>query len=247
MRGVLLRDCLRSLRAEIGHSTSVVTGMNAEDALVTTLERTQKRLWEEWDWPHLMVRRIVPMAAGSRYYNVPADLYFEKIRKAEIRYSGEWRPVEPGIDECHYLICDSDIGQRSHPVERYQVTEDPQDTGGNVDGRGMVEVWPIPDSNYSPETLEGALRFHGIRTIRRFSEPTDRCELDDSLIVLYSAAEILARQRSADAEIKLAHARKLELQLRGQGQRTKSFQLGATEDCGREFWPHHPLYVNPRP
>lgn len=243
MRGVLLRECLRQLRAEIGHSTSTVTGMNAEDALIATLERTQQRLWEGWDWAHLWVRRVIPLAAGQRFYNVPADLFFEKIRKVEVRDCGEWRPVLPGIDECHYIVSDSDIGMRRYPVERYAHTEDPQDTAGNIDGRGMIEVWPIPDRNYNPETLDGALRTQGIRTIRRFSQLDDRCELDHNLIVLYSAAEILARQKSADAEAKLGAARVMEMRLRGDGQRIKSFKMGTPEHEHCAEWPHHPTYV----
>jgi hypothetical protein len=242
---VTLRDCLRFLRSELGHSTSVVTGMNAEDALVATLERTQNRLWEEWDWPHLIVKRAIPLQAGQRYYNVPEDVSFERILCVEVRDADRWLTLSSGIDGKHYEVYDSDLGQRTYPPERYAVTEDPQDTGGNIDSRGMIEIWPIPDRNYNAETLDGTMRVHGVRTMRRFSQQSDRCELDHNLIVLHAAAEMLARQKSEDAQAKASAAQRLYQRLKGQGQKVRSFTLG--EPAEEERWPVHPTFVTSRP
>lgn len=241
MRGVTLRDCLRDLRSELGHSTSAVTGMNAEDALLATLERTQSRLWEGWDWPHLQVRRAIPLQAGERFYNVPEDLPFERISKVEVRDADRWIPLCSGIDSSDYEIYDSDLDMRTYPPTKWAVTEDPQDTAGNIDGRGMIEIWPVPDRNYNAETLDATLRLHGTRAMRRFKQLDDRCELDHNLIVLYAASEILARQKSEDAQAKLASAQALQQRLRGNGQKRKDFRFGQPAET--EVWPYHPLYV----
>lgn len=50
------------------------------------------------------------------------------------------------------------------------------------------------------------LQFVGIRNLRPLVENTDVADLDDRLIVLFAAAEILANQKSASAQIKLANA-----------------------------------------
>ena len=244
MRGVLMRECLRALRSEVGHSTSVVTGMNAEDSLVTALDRTQLRLWESWPWPHLIVSRAVPISSGQRYYNVPEDLHFERILSLEVRDADRWMPLDYGIESRHYEVYDSDLDQRCYPPTNWYVTEDPQDTAGNIDGRGMIEIWPLPDRNHNSETLDATLRFRGVRLMRPFRAQTDRCELDHSLIVLYAAAEILARQKSADAEFKLAQAQQMQMQLRGAGQKRKDFTFGTP--CADERWPVHPTYVTSR-
>lgn len=245
MRGVLLRDCLRHLRAEIGHSTDPAVGMNVEDALITTLERTQSRLWEEWDWPHLMVYRDISISAGQRYYNVPTDVPFERIVSLTVRDGSYWKPLEYGITPDDFNIYDPDLDERSYPPRKWYVTEDPQDTAGNIDAYGMIEIWPMPDRNANEDTLEGVLRLKGIRSLRRFSQLNDRCELDHNLIVLYSAAELLSREKSDDAQHKLTMAQQLLLKVKGNGGKRKMWQLGIPST--EETWPHHPTYVTRRP
>lgn len=242
MRGVQMKECLRTLRAEIGHSTDPAVGMNVEDALKALLERTQMRLWEEWDWSHLRVRRDISLSAGQRFYNVPADVPFERILSVSVRDGSRWKPLCYGITPEDFNIYDPDLNQRSYPPRKYFVTEDPADTAGNIDAYGMIEVWPLPDRNANAETLEGILRLEGIRSLRRFSEDNDRCELDHNLIILYSAAEYLAREKAEDAQHKLAAAQQLKLKLQGSTGKIKTWKLGIPEDS--EQWPYHPTYVN---
>lgn len=242
MRGKLLRDCIRLLRAEIGHSTATTVGMNTEDSLQVALERTQERLWEEWDWPHMEVTRDIPLVAGQRFYNVPVDLHYERIKKAELCWGTSWIDLEPGIDQRAYNTFDSDRDQRSWPVSRWDKTEDPQDTAGNIDARGMIEVWPIPSKSADPNSTDGTLRLTGTRVLGRFSQNSDRCELDHNLIVLYAAAEFLARKKAPDAQMKLSQAGQLLMKLRGNGQKIKSFQMGQCEDDD-ERMPLAPKYV----
>jgi hypothetical protein len=218
--------------------------MNAEDALIATLQRTQDRLWEAWDWPHLRVKRFIPLAAGQRYYNVPEDLHFERILLVEVRDADRWLQLCPGIEGKHYDIYDSDLDQRCYPPTRWSVAEDTQDTAGNIDGRGMIEVWPMPDRDHNAETLDATLRITGTRNMRRFTVPTDRCELDHNVIVLHAAAEILARQKSEDAQLKASAAAQLLQRLKGQGQLKKDFVFGEPADTER--WPVHPTYVTSR-
>lgn len=245
MRGALLRDCLRDLRAECGHSTAPNVGMNAEDALLTALERTQLRLWEEWDWPHLLVNRYIELQAGQRFYSVPPDLPFERIQTIAARDGSRWKPLTYGITTEDYNLYDPDMNERSYPPRKYFVTEDPQDTQGNIDGRGMIEVWPLADRNANEQTKDGFLRLTGIRTMRRFSQLNDRCELDATLIVLYAAADILAREKSDDAQLKLQQAQQLNVKLKGNSTRIKTWRLGLPMDEA-VLWPHHPTYVNRR-
>jgi hypothetical protein len=241
MRGKLLRECIRHLRGEIGHSTSTNVGMNVDDSLQVALERTQERLWEEWDWKHMEVTRDIEVAAGQRFYNVPPDLAYERISKAEFRWGNDWIELKHGITQRDYNVFDSDLDKRSWPVEAWDVTEDPQDTAGNIDGRGMIEVWPIPDRGTDATTLAGTLRLTGIRMLGPFTQLNHRCELDHNLIVLYAAAEFLARKKSPDAQMKLTQATQLLNRLRGNGQKIRDFKMGEPAEVPR--MPASPKYV----
>jgi hypothetical protein len=226
MRGVLLRDCVRYLRAEIRQSTATNVGMNTEDTHKIVLERVQQRLWAEWEWPHMIVTRDIPLSAGQRYYNVPADLPFERIKKAAVRDADRWCDLTPGIEESHYECWDSDLGERHWPPTRWDVTEDPQDTAGNIDAYGMIEVWPIPDRNLNQATLDATLRLTGVRSLRPFNADTHRCDLDHSLLVLYAASELLASLNQKDAQAKLQQATQLLMSVRGSGQKVTNWNMG---------------------
>jgi len=71
----------------------------------------------------------------------------------------------------------------------------------------MIETWPIPSV---PQSLELA----GLLPITQMQNDTDTCVIDDLLLVLFTAAEILARQSLGDAQAKItkaqAHLRSLQ-------------------------------------
>lgn len=64
----------------------------------------------------------------------------------------------------------------------------------------MIEMWPIPSV---PQTLELA----GTLPLTQMENDTDTCVIDDMLLVLFTAAEILARAGQGDAQAKAAKAK----------------------------------------
>jgi hypothetical protein len=233
MRGETLGQLLSELRAECGYSQNAAHGINNRDSLVQVIKRTQRRLWSSWDWMHMRVSRDIPLMAGQRYYNVPVDLYYERIDDdgGEVMFGGMWMPLCFGINERDYSIFDPRIDSRSWPIQKWDVAEDPADSGGTVDGRGMIEVWPLPsDSGVVGGNLEGNLRLSGVRNLNPLNVDADRCDLDSDLIVLYAAAEILARDRKDDAQAKLQMAQQIFMQLRGSADKKRTFKLGGDTD-----------------
>lgn len=198
--GVLIDD----LRAEAGHSLQANLGTAMREVLIKVLQRQQRRLWEDYDWTFLRVHRDVAVQAGQRYYNFPADLTLERIEKVEFKYGDRWIPVDYGIERQHYDQYDSDRGVRGFPVERWQEHED-----------GQVELWPIPSLNGSLANATDVVRFHGIRKLRPLVAESDLADLDDTLLILFSAAEILAREKSSDASLKLQMAEQHYKRLKG--------------------------------
>jgi hypothetical protein len=233
MRGQTLGELLSDLKAECGFSQNAAHGINNRESLVQVLKRTQRRIWSDWDWMHMRVSRDMQVNAGQRYYNCPTDLPYERIDCAEVKFGGQWKPLCFGITERQYSIFDPRTNERSWPIERWDVAEDPADTGGTPDNRGMIEVWPLPSDSGTPDApgsdQEGWMRFTGIRFLRTFNADSDRCDIDGDLIVLFAAAEILARDRKEDAQAKQQAATQLYLRIRGNQEKNRVFNLGGND------------------
>lgn len=213
-RNKTLLSLLQDFRAATRQSGNAAHNTSVRDTQVRMLQRVQEWLWEETDWPHLRVRREIPLQAGQRYYSLPEDLPIDRCETIDVRYGGEWCQLSPGIGNEHYSTWDSDLDERSWPVERWQVYEN-----------DMVELWPIPASNATVSDKEGVLRFTGIRALRPLVRDDDRADLDDNLIVLYAAAEHLAATGANDAALKLEAAGRRKQHLIGNFSKKQTFSL----------------------
>ena len=148
-RGTTLAILINDLRSEIGHSLQPSLGKSTRDVLVNILQRTQRRLWEDYGWPFLRVTRDIDISINQRYYDLPSDMTFERIKNLN----------------------------------------------------GLIAE-------------------------------TDKADLDDQLIVLYASAEMLARQKQADAQNKLAQAQAHYARLKARLSKTETFVLGGGEPEG---------------
>lgn len=190
------------LRAETFRSMNVAVGVDDVQNLTVVLQRTQETLYDDHDWPHL--RETFPaitLRAGQRYYDLPTNLNYERIEVAAVRLNGLPISFVQGIDFSCYAAFDSDAGVRSSPAVRWDIR-----SVGNAE---QIEVWPIPaDSSNS-------MQFTGIRKLRRLVDSDDVTDIDDRLIVLFAAAEILAHAEAPDAKMKLSAAQALYARLKG--------------------------------
>jgi hypothetical protein len=242
-RNKTLISLLQDYRIEVGASSNPAHNSNARDAQVAALQKAQERLWRKYDWPHLRVRRFLDLQSGQRYYDSrgamledgtdAADLGLERLETIEVRWGEEWTPVCPGINAAQYSTYDSDLDERSWPVERWQVYEDEQ-----------IEIWPIPASNADTTTLDGRLRLTGIRDLRPFVADDDRADLDDDLIVKYAALGSLTRSGSKNAQVVLDEAKGIEAGLTQGFTKAKVFSLAGRQPVGRQ--PKGPFRVHYR-
>lgn len=232
-RGTTLGELIDGTKTAARYDPNPALSVNFLPLIKQTLKHTQERLYEEFDWPFLRIRRDKVMAAGQRYYDIPTDMNLERIQKVDIRYGDRWLPVERGITLENYNIYDSDADLRVDPVLRWDV----MDTG---DGE-QIEVWPIP-------ITDGAnLRFTGIRKLKSLVATADQADLDDQLIILYAAAELLGGAKNPIAQAKLSQAKKLKDTLQGRVTKTRknSFVLGGerTEEPSLARMPPLVAYV----
>lgn len=224
-RGQTLESVLNTMRAEARLSLSAASNIQTADSHKILLAREQDRLWEDYDWPHLKVHHLIQLQAGQYEYDLPALAYdantagaytlaLDRVLKISVMDGGEWRPLCPEITEAEYNTHQTLLDERSWPVTHWQATEADQ-----------IEVWPIPDQNGDSSTYEGYLRVTGIRSLQAFVDDNDRADLDDRLLALYVAANVLAGNGAKDAGLKLETANKLYTKLKGNQTKTSSFNL----------------------
>lgn len=192
-RNVSLVRLITDLRAATRVSLQPSHNLSARETQILHLERSQRWLWDDFIWPHLLVSRDIPMQAGQRYYAPPADIDISRIQRIDMRWNDTFRAMGTVIDERNYAEYDSDDGARQDPPRRWRIHEDEQ-----------IEIWPIPATNgpaLPTDSINGTLRVFGTRNLRPLVKDDDRADLDDQLIVLFAAASMLAADGAKDAPL----------------------------------------------
>lgn len=200
MRGKQLVQLVSSLRSKTGRSLTATVGADETATLKAILADTQEQLYDGFAWPFLRQWFSISLAAGQRYYDVPAGLNLERIERVVVNWNTQVHDLERGISFEHYAVHDSDNDSRSSPAAAWDLRW----TGSAT----QIEVWPLPDNtNYT-------VRIAGIRNLRPLLADSDVADLDDQLITLYAAAELLTRSKSPDAQAKLQLAQRREAQVK---------------------------------
>lgn len=214
-RKTQLLALVAQLRAETGRNQSVAVGVSELDNLKEMLRRVQEQLYDDYPWPHLRVQRTVDLVQSGRYYDFPTDLNMDRIERVALKYSGQYVDIERGIEFQDYTIYDSnaDTPAENTPARKWDIRF--------TDTDEQLEIWPIPASD------DQTLYLFGTKNLAPLIEESDRAELDDRLIVLFAAAEMLARQGSKDAKAKLEQAQgRLQTLRRNSMNNTKTIQMG---------------------
>ena len=221
-RGKTLLKLLQDLRAEIRASGNAAHHASSRESHLLTLQRVQEDIYDRHDWPTLRIERTIDLQAGQRYYDTPDDINIDRLETIEVRYGQQWCPLQYSIDSTHYSTWDSDLDERSWPVERWMIYEGEQ-----------IEVWPVPAANADPVTLDGRLKVTGIRALTPLVADDDVALMDDRLIVLYAAAELLAASGAKDAPAKLQAAQVRERMLTSTMSKIKKFSMrGCSHEDG---------------
>lgn len=209
--GTTLSELVRMVREEAGHSTNPAVGSQTADPIRQRIRRTYRRLHTGWEWPHLVVERDEELLAGQRFYSFEPGIDPLRIQQVWTKEAGSdlWRPVEYGIGIGALNHYDSDAdNERADPVRRWQRAEDNQ-----------YEVWPTP-------LKEGSiLRMRGIAKPKELVADNDIVDIDDDLIALFVAGELLTRQKDPEAQLKLEQAAQHQLRLRAQTSGRATFPI----------------------
>lgn len=201
-----LGTLVTSLRYEVGHSPSPSAGLNQREMLVYILNRAQEELATTYDWPGLTVDRDIPLVIGTRYYAYPSDLPFDNVGEVWLVWSTLYGVLRYGIGPEQMALWNSNTGFTSWPVERWQHNTD----------QNLIELWPIPSEApaATPSTQAALIRVRGTKLIPWMVADADTCVLPATAIVLFAAAEVLAREGAKDAPLKLQKANEYVRRLR---------------------------------
>ncbi len=220
-----LGDLVTRLRLEAGYSSSSATGLNQRDQLVYLLNRAQEELQLDYDWPGLVIDRNIPIVVGTRYYAYPADLPFENITNAWLVHTTLYEELCWGIGPEQFAVWNSNTGFRSWPIQRLMHNAD----------SGLFEVWPVP-SEAPPATATteaAAIRLRGTKLLTPMVADADLCVMPATAVVLFAAAELLAREGAKDAGLKVDKAREYLRRLRVRQSKNKPLIMGSGGGRGR--------------
>jgi hypothetical protein len=161
----------------------VATGANA--AYDILLANKQQWLAAQFPWPVLRITRDVDFAATTRYVGPLPEALDQSSQSMSMLRLLYWYPPDGyGIETYLLNYEDSDNDFVADPIRRWQIIY--------VINQPVIEVWPIPESAQT-------LRYTGQKLLGALVADDDKAELDDLLIVLFAAAEILARRNRRDA------------------------------------------------
>lgn len=189
--GVQLGQLVTQFRQMARQSAQPSVGTDTRERVIAMLNLHQRRLYEEYFWAHLRVNATINLAAGERYYDLPAGLDIDRLERVITMRDSQPIPMTRGIDFEQMAAYDSDADERSSRAMRWDVVWSVDDDAT------MLEVWPIPDGNTD------TVRLRGMRPLRAMVNDSDVCDLDSDLIVGFASAEELAAQGAKDAKLKL--------------------------------------------
>jgi hypothetical protein len=225
-RGATLLTLMQQLRAEVRFAADAASTVSEDHILKQLLQRTQETLYDGYDWPHLRIKPEIStlVGAANRLYSVPAAINFERVESVVAWWNGNPYPMERGIGWEHYSAYDSEqADERLDPPRRWDVRWDESATVEKI------ELWP------ASITAAIVVQFSAIRKLRSLTADTHVADLDDHLIVLHAAADILGGEDTSAGKKKLRAAVARESILKG---RTKGgsepFILGGGPERARD-------------
>lgn len=220
-RGRSLSQCVEGLQHECRLSTSTSRGIDNREFLKYVLRRAQELIYEENWWPFLRAEKASSkkeMAAGQRYYDFPTGINRDRIQQVWVEVgTGQWVPIDQGVGPDQYNAFNSDGDARADPVERW-----------DYHGTAQFEAWPMPASDGADVWFEAMI------PLPAFSVDADLAALDDHIIILRAAAEILAGNNQKDANAKLQQSQDRIRRLLGNSGSNKRVVLGGAMPPGHK-------------
>lgn len=191
--GTQLVDLRKMLNAECGEEMDETISPARVTLNNQLLNNQQAFLVNQHAYLLGKVRAELTAVVGQQYYDLPTGIDFDRLEKPEFTNVSNFRyRIGFGIGQEEYNIFRSDLGVRATPVMKWDLV--------NYQGALKIELWPIP-------SVAQTIMLAGVLPLEQMVEDTDTCVIDDLVLVLFTAAELLARLGSQDAAAKAAKAK----------------------------------------
>jgi hypothetical protein len=191
--GVALSELRYELRAEIYSSLLPAHGLSSVDMQNVILERTQRELWNQYEWPHLSYRRDFLQPAGGQLIVYDPTMPFENVLSLWYNYNPNnqqpWIRLRYGFEDWINETL------QSFPPVRWRNIVGVSETTGLTSISGEAQLWPIP-------SMDVQMRWNGQAPLNPLKVDTDVCMIDSTAIVMTAAAELLGAQKSETAALK---------------------------------------------
>jgi hypothetical protein len=221
MRRKQFAQLVTALRAELERSTDPAAGVAGLPTLKQVIARNYEAAYQDYDWPHLnTIFDKIPLNAGQRYYDFPEGCDFDDLEEIVVWWNAQPVPIERGIGFEDYATYDSEEGATSDPVIKWDVRA--------TDTHEQMEVWPVPASN------QQSIQIRGQRKFEPLINDEDLCRIDDQIVVLASAVELLPAKARTSVQAKLAAAQSRLARVKG---RSKAASPSVRMGLGRSSQP----------
>lgn len=232
------QEVIQMTRAEAKLSTNTSRGIDHLENIKQIIRRNVVVLAEQYDWQHLELKKEsavsrVQLQAGLRTYTFPTAVNPLKITQVWVKWGSLWQKVDYGIKHEDWNYLDPDQNQRTDPVTNWAFYSDTE-----------FEIYPLPASNGVVNGIN-EIAFEGQRKTTPLLADGDRVDMDDLLIALITAAELLADQgKDKAASTKGSAAETRLLTVRGNlGSKTRyAMGLGVIHEAPYA-WPRHPQFI----
>jgi hypothetical protein len=231
-----LRQVIEMAREEARLSTNTSRGTDHLASVRRKIKRHYEMLADEHDWQHLTLVEadaIKALSAGERYYDFPVALNPNKVGDHTYYRMGStagWIEMDYGIGPDDYSGFDSSAGDRSDPALKWQMVS-------TAEGVLQFEVWPVPSDN------SAQIRFTGQRKVRALVDDDSLLDLDDVMISLFVASELLQESKQPDAEAKARAASARLLQQKSSMNSKQRIRVGMNDPNTRPSRGHSIIYV----
>jgi len=194
MPTLTLTELLKRTRAEAGQSITTVHNAQSDAILTEKLNAGQELLATEYRFPELQVETTITTIIGTSTYSFPTDLDLNQTCEVWCSLGSVWVPVRYGIGRTERSAYPAST--QSWPVLRWEVK-----VGTGATQTKTIELWPEPSAI-------GTIRMTGHKIMQAMTTGTDVSTIDGTLLSLYTAGNLLARQKAADAELVLSRAQR---------------------------------------
>jgi hypothetical protein len=196
---------LEALRTDLQARIGGAAGISFNKPILNSfLQSAQEALYEATDWKHLRARKIITVANGSVWYDLPTDCNMEKVTLVAIEEAGRWTPLVEGID--------------LHRRNWYSSPATPTryDVSWNADA---ANAWKVQIEIHPEPLLDGRMLVEYVRTLLPFTDDNHVASIPTGPLFLHALTNAKLHYRQPDGPQYAQQLEAMLMELKGRHRR----------------------------